>query len=100
MHGTRNPIDAERYMETEQVKIMEQGMEQMEITKNPHGTIVYAEWTHEIKCGTKRNKTWNSIKRGMGLQNLIIIANNGFPLNFKYNVNSASSHSILLTAPN
>ena len=50
----QNPIKAEQYKGMEQVKITEWGMEQMEITMNPHGTIVYSEWTHEIKCRTKR----------------------------------------------
>ena len=36
----RNAINAERSKGTEQVKIMEQEMEQMEITMNPHGSIM------------------------------------------------------------
>ena len=51
MDGTRNAIYAERSKGTEQVKITEQGTGQMEITMNPHRTIVYTEWmpNSEIK---------------------------------------------------
>ena len=42
----RNAINAERSKGTEHVKIAEWGMEQMEITMNPHETIVYAEQTN------------------------------------------------------
>ena len=46
----RNAQNTERSKGTEQVKIMEQGTEQMEITMNPHGTIVYTERTNYVVC--------------------------------------------------
>ena len=46
MNGTQKATNAERSKKTEQVKIVERETEQMEITMNPHGTIVYAEQTN------------------------------------------------------